>query len=80
MKRSDARHAILKAASKYRRKRTIKDAPRIHGYVFLPPPFFMRHLQRAVAVCRAHRLVKDDVLVAAGFRPVGKRRRRKAAA
>lgn len=64
MTRHDAREAIVDAARKHRQRRIA----RIRS-PFLPKAFTMRHLQQCVHVCRAHRLVKDDVLVAAGFRP-----------
>lgn len=61
-----ARRQILAAATSHSRKRVAR-LPRLDGFVFLPKPYTGRTLQQAVNVCRSHRLVKDNVLVAAGF-------------
>lgn len=75
MTRDAARTAIVNAAQKHRRERTSRDSPRgSDGYVILPPVLEMRHLQRCVCICRRNRLVKPDVLRAAGFRVKERRR------
>jgi hypothetical protein len=57
--RAAARRKILQAANRQRLRNPAHRALPLYG---------MRHLQRAVAVVRHHRLVDVDVLTAAGFR------------
>lgn len=54
-KRAKARREILDAANQHRRR------------LDLDPNLKMRHPQRAVCICRRNRLVKPEVLVAAGY-------------
>lgn len=65
--RAAARADIVAAATKHRQQRVTSHG--LAGVVFVPSSFGPRHLHQAVAVCRAHGLVADAVLVAAGFRP-----------
>ena len=67
--RADARTKIIQAANKHRLY-TNATVARVVGV------YSGRHLQRCVAVCRANRLVADDVLVAAGFNAHGPRARK----
>lgn len=67
MTRMDARWTILAVVNKRRREENAK-----RRTTFLLPPFYMRHLQRAVCVARRNRLVSDDILITAGFNPTGK--------
>lgn len=68
--RAEARQRILAAANAHRQRRNLKAPLRMHGYLFMLPPYTARHLQQAVHVCRQRLLVSPDVLVAAGFRGV----------
>lgn len=61
--RSSARARIVDAANRHRRSRWSR-----HPVQFVPPAFSMRTLQLAVCVCRRNRLVKPEILTAAGFR------------
>lgn len=63
--RHAARTAIIVAANRHRQKRMRTAQPR--GITFAPKAFTRRTLQRAVCVVRRNRLVKSEVLAAAGF-------------
>lgn len=58
-----AREQIIAAANKHRNVSLF--ASRM--------PYTMRHLQLCVAICRRRRLVKNRVLIAAGFKPYRER-------
>lgn len=64
MTRQEARRLIVETATKRRRH------PDVVG------PYRMRHLHIAVRKCRAFRLVKPEVLIAAGFNPTGPNERK----
>ena len=66
MTRDEARLKIVQAAN---RRRVRTGSSRVNNL------FSGRHLQRCVAVCRNSRLVKPDVLAAAGFNVHGPNRR-----
>jgi hypothetical protein len=61
--RADARRKILQAANRH-----ILSGKRRRGLSYAPRLLNMRQIQWAVFMCRQNHLVKDDLLVAAGFR------------
>lgn len=61
---AEARARIVEAARKHRQRRIARDAA-----PFLPPALSARHLQQCVCIVRRNRLVKPEVLIAAGFNP-----------
>lgn len=66
MTTAQARLKIIQAANRQRLRNPARRAL---------PLYTGRHLQQCVSVCRAHNLVKPDVLIAAGFNVHGPRYR-----
>lgn len=71
MTRTEARHEIIQAANRHVVNRRINCQWGRARSVIRPTveaPFSMRHIQRAVFVCRQNGLVRDWVIERAGYR------------
>jgi hypothetical protein len=71
--RAEAREEILQTVNGHRlgahRRRLRNVGSRMAKLTGDPRMLSARHIQQAVAIARRHRLVGDDVLAKAGFRP-----------
>lgn len=64
MGKQEARLKIIQACNNWKRNRQLP----IGKYVYMPTLYGSRHINQAVCMARRRRLVKSEVLEAAGYR------------